>query len=234
LLLLAQYLNTVHASSYFMSLLSYLNESFYCAETLCQALKIEAETLQQWQEKGLFPKPSYCIQNRIQCSSYYGLHESDEYRDYYPRGLINWGLQLLKAKISTSSGACNLFMQQYALAMSKLPLDIFSLDADYESEMQEQLTSSWQHFLTGKYGAQTANGSIDDIVTLDVARYQIDRITEAMALEELDQAQRKRLHPVLKLINRALGHGPEHEEMRSLRRRYVDALILKYDLSLKA
>ncbi len=217
-----------------MSLLNYLNESFYCTQSLCQALKIDAETLQQWQDKGLFPKPSYCIQNRIQCSSYYGIHECDEERDYYPRGLIQWGQQLQKGKVVTASAASDLFMQQYAQAMSKLPLDALALEADYESEMQEQLTTSWQHFLTGKYGAQTANGSLDDIVALDVARYQIDTITEAMTLDELDQVQRKRLHPALKLINRALGHGPEHEQLRSLRRRYVDALILKYDLSLKA
>ncbi|MFM9587716.1 DUF6058 family natural product biosynthesis protein [Streptomyces caniscabiei] len=41
------------------------------------------------------------------------------------------------------------------------------------------------------------------------------------------------LYSFMKLLNRALSHGAEHEKQQTLRSRYIDALVLKYDLSVK-
>jgi len=61
----------------------------------------------------------------------------------------------------------------------------------------------------------------------------VDDITELRTKASLEQDERTQLHPAMKLLNRALSHGADHEKQQTLRTRYIDALILKYDLSIK-
>jgi hypothetical protein len=91
----------------------------------------------------------------------------------------------------------------------------------------------WQQFLCSKYGVLTQNGLIDEIVAVDIGRLLVDDITELRSKASLDKDERTRIHPAMKLLNKALSHGADHEKQLTLRSRYIDALILKYDLSIK-
>ena len=99
-------------------------------------------------------------------------------------------------------------------------------------EIDEHLQQVWQQFLCSKYGVLTQNGFIDEIVSVDIGRLLVDDITELRTKPSLDNEERCELHSAMKLLNKAVGHGAEHE-MQTLRSRYIDALILKYDLSIK-
>jgi hypothetical protein len=217
-----------------MRLSHYLTTHFYHTDELCQALNIDADTLQHWQDQSVFPKPSYCIKNQMSCSSYSGLYECEEYDDYYPRGCVNWGQGLIKQKIDSSSHAFNYFAQQYTASLTKLSQQGFEFNEElFGCEIEEHLQQVWQQFLCSKYGVLTQNGLIDEIVAVDISRLVVDDITELRTKAGLDHDERTRLHPAMKLLNRALSHGAEHEKQQTLRTRYIDALILKYDLSIK-
>ena len=100
-------------------------------------------------------------------------------------------------------------------------------------ELEEHLQQVWQQFLCSKYGVLTQNGLIDEMVAVDIGRLIVDDITELRTKTNLTQDERIKLHPALKLLNRALSHGADHEKQHTLRTRYIDALVLKYDLSVK-
>ena len=217
-----------------MRLSHYLTTHFYHTDELCQALNIDADTLQHWQDQSIFPKPSYCTKNQMSCSSYSGLYECEEYDDYYPRGCVNWGQGLIKQKIDSSSHAFNYFAQQYTASLTKLAQQGFEFNEElFGCEIEEHLQQVWQQFLCSKYGVLTQNGLIDEIVAVDIGRLVVDDITELRTKASLEQDERTQLHPAMKLLNRALSHGADHEKQQTLRTRYIDALILKYDLSIK-
>lgn len=217
-----------------MRLSRFLATHFYHSEELCHALAIYEDTLAIWQQNGLFPKPSYCIKNQLSCSSYSGLYECEEYDDFYPRGCVNWGQGLAKQKIDSSSQAFNYFAQQYSASLTKLAQQGFEFNEElFGCELEEHLQQVWQQFLCSKYGVLTQNGLIEEIAAVDIGRLVVDDITELRTKPNLTQAERSKLHPALKLLNRALSHGAEHEKQHTLRARYIDALVLKYDLSVK-
>jgi hypothetical protein len=217
-----------------MRLSHYLANHFYQTHELCQALSIDEDTLEQWQQSSLFPKPSYCIKSQLSCSSYSGLYECEEYDDYYPRGYVNWGQGLIKHKIDSSSHAFNYFAQQYSGHLTKLTQQGFKFKEElFGCEIEEHVQQVWQQFLCSKYGALTQNGMVEEIVAVDMGRLLVDDITELRTKASLDQQERLQLHPAMKLLNKALSHGAEHEKQHILRTKYIDALILKYDLSLK-
>lgn len=217
-----------------MRLSQYLTTHFYHTDELCQALNIDADKLEHWQQQSVFPKPSYCIKNQLSCSSYSGLYECEEYDDYYPRGCVNWGQGLIKQKIDSSSQAFNYFAQQYTASLTKLAQQGFEFNEElFDCEIEEHVQQVWQQFLCSKYGVLTQNGLIDEIVAVDIGRLVVDDITELRSKAGLDQDERAKLHPAIKLLNRALSHGADHEKQHTLRTRYIDTLILKYDLSIK-
>lgn len=217
-----------------MLLSQYLTTHFYHTDELCQALNIDADKLEHWQQQSVFPKPSYCIKNQLSCSSYSGLYECEEYDDYYPRGCVNWGQGLIKQKIDSSSQAFNYFAQQYTASLTKLAQQGFEFNEElFGCEIEEHVQQVWQQFLCSKYGVLTQNGLIDEIVAVDIGRLVVDDITELRSKAGLDQDERAKLHPAIKLLNRALSHGADHEKQHTLRTRYIDTLILKYDLSIK-
>jgi len=128
-----------------MRLSHYLTTHFYHTDELCQALNIDADTLQHWQDQSIFPKPSYCIKNQMSCSSYSGLYECEEYDDYYPRGCVNWGQGLIKQKIDSSSHAFNYFAQQYTASLTKLAQQGFEFNEElFGCEIEEHLQQVWQ------------------------------------------------------------------------------------------
>ncbi len=82
-----------------MQLSKFLATYFYTTEELCHTLSIDEETLSAWQQSSLFPKPSYCLQSQLECSSYSGIYQCEEYQDYYPRGAASWGQLIIKHDI---------------------------------------------------------------------------------------------------------------------------------------
>ncbi|TMO69707.1 DUF6058 family natural product biosynthesis protein [Pseudoalteromonas aurantia] len=217
-----------------MSLLSHLDTYFYRAEELCQALKISEETLLKWQESRIFPKPSYSIQNTIKCSSYLGLYECEEFTDYYPRGGVQWGQDLIKYKVQSSSQAYELFYQQYTQTLERCQQQaLYCQDARFSDDLEDQIQTSWQQYLCSKYGTISQNGLIEEIVYIELGRAIVDELTEERTASSINITVRPQLLKALKLLNRAISHQAKHEQNQSLRERYIDALVIKFDLSVK-
>lgn len=217
-----------------MSLLSHLNTYFYSVDELCQTLKISEDTLFEWQQKGLFPKPSYSIQNNIKCSSYLGLYECEEFTDFYPRGCVQWGQDLAKHTVQSSSQAYELYYQQYLQTLSKCQQQGLAChDPRFSDDLDEQIQSSWQQYLCSKYGAISQNGLIEEIVYIELGRAIVDELTDERSASSIDVAIRPQLLKAIKLLNRAISHQAKHEQNLSLRERYINALVIKYDLSVK-
>lgn len=217
-----------------MQLSKFLATYFYTTEELCHTLSIDEETLSAWQQSSLFPKPSYCLQSQLECSSYSGIYQCEEYQDYYPRGAASWGQLIIKHDITSSCQAFNYFAQQYSNQLSKLAEQGFAINEElFGSEIDEHLQQVWQQFLCSKYGVLTQNGLVEEAVQLDVAKLLIDDITEMRTKTGLNMDERQSLHKALKLINRALSHGTGNEGKNTLRHRYIDDVVAKYDLSLK-
>lgn len=217
-----------------MQLSKFLATYFYTTEELCHTLAIDEETLSAWQQSSLFPKPSYCLQSQLECSSYSGIYQCEEYQDYYPRGAASWGQLIIKHDITSSCQAFNYFAQQYSNQLSKLAEQGFAINEElFGSEIDEHLQQVWQQFLCSKYGVLTQNGLVEEAVQLDVAKLLIDDITEMRTKTGLNMDERQSLHKALKLINRALSHGTGNEGKNTLRHRYIDDVVAKYDLSIK-
>ncbi len=103
----------------------------------------------------------------------------------------------------------------------------------FGSEIEEHLQQVWQQFLCSKYGVLTQNGLVEEAVQLDVAKLLIDDITELRTKIGLTLEERQSLHKALKLMNRALSYGTGNEGKNTLRHRYIDNVVTKYDLSIK-
>ena len=217
-----------------MQLSKFLATYFYTTEELCQTLSIDEETLSEWQQSSLFPKPSYCLQSQLECSSYSGIYQCEEYQDYYPRGAASWGQLIIKHDITSSCQAFNYFAQQYSNHLSKLAEQGFAINEElFGSEIEEHLQQVWQQFLCSKYGVLTQNGLVEEAVQLDGAKLLIDDITELRTKIGLTLEERQSLHKALKLMNRALSYGTGNEGKNTLRHRYIDNVVTKYDLSIK-
>ncbi|AUJ71974.1 MULTISPECIES: DUF6058 family natural product biosynthesis protein [Pseudoalteromonas] len=217
-----------------MGLTHFLNTHFYTTLELSSSLKIPEEQLLEWQQMSLFPNPSYSIQNQIKCSSYFGLYECEEYTDFYARGLLNWGQLLLKHKVDQSSSAFELFQQRYCEALTKcIEKGFYTEDPSFSDDLTEHVQQVWQQFLCGKYGVISQNGLVEEALYIDLGRAIIDDITEARTASSIAPEQRIQVHSAMKLLNKALAANTQAEQTESLRTRYIDQLISKYDLSIK-
>ncbi|WMN62177.1 DUF6058 family natural product biosynthesis protein (plasmid) [Pseudoalteromonas xiamenensis] len=217
-----------------MSLTNYLSNHFYTEKELCDLLRLEQSELASWQANKLFPKPSYCIQNQIKCSSYLGFYECEEFRDYYPKGAYQWGQLIQKHKVTQASHAYEIFAQQYSNVLAKIVQQgVQCLSEAFNEELDEHMQQSWQQFLCSKYGVISQNGLVEEVVYIDLGRVLVDEITEERSKTSLQLEERALLIKALKLLNRGLSHNAAHEKHESLRYHYVDAILQKYDLSIR-
>ncbi|MCF6439632.1 DUF6058 family natural product biosynthesis protein [Pseudoalteromonas luteoviolacea] len=215
-----------------MRLSDYLKSNFYDANELCSLIKVEPEQLQQWQENSIFPNASYSIDNLIKCSSYLGLYECVEVTDYYPRGALDWGHMLLRHEVEHSSHAYELFQNKYITTLKACAdKGIVSEDDKFGDDLIEHIQQVWQQFLCSKYGVISQNGTVEEVVFIDLGRALVDRITEDRTCITVPAEQRALLHEALKLLNRSLSHNAAHERQDSLRYKYIDSVMQKYDLS---
>lgn len=215
-----------------MNLIDHLEQQFYRSNQLCQLLQIDSETLSEWQHLRVFPQPSYELNNQVECHSYQGIYPCQVLWQYYPSGLVQWAKQIQKGKINNASVAFALFYQQAQNALMDLSSRQMCIDESYVEDLEQRLTYLWQQFLTGRYGTQTRTATVEEVVQLDAIRYQIDTLTEGLSITTLDAQTRKALHPLLKQLSKVLNHPLEHEYPQSLRRKYIDELVMRYDLSL--
>ena len=61
----------------------------------------------------------------------------------------------------------------------------------------------------------------------------VNELTDHLSLTSIPVELRPKLINALKLLNQVLSHNAEHEKNCSMRERYINALINKYDLSIK-
>ncbi|KZN38604.1 hypothetical protein N480_13195 [Pseudoalteromonas luteoviolacea S2607] len=216
-----------------MRLSEYLKTNFYDTQELCSLLKIDSSQLQLWQDSSLFPNASYSIENQIKCSSYLGLYECIEITEYYPRGLTEWAQTLIKNSVTQSSHAFELFQQKYIMTLQACAQKgIASQDDRFSEDIVEHIQQVWQQFLCSKYGVISLNGLIEEVVFIDLGRAIVDAITEDRTKHTIDIELRGQLHDAIKLLNRALSHHASHERSSSLREKYIESLMQKYDLSI--
>jgi hypothetical protein len=217
-----------------MSLLNHFNESFYQAIELCRSLRIDEETLFNWQEASLFPASSFVLTNKLQVNSYLGITEHNEDIEYFPRGYVNWGQLLLKHKVESSSQAFMYFGDQYQQALSKFAQGLpEAVLMSFTEDLEESIQTSWQYFLVGKYGAICMTGKIEEIVAVDFFKHVISFLTEDFTLDILSDENRKVLHQALKQLNCAVALDNELLPKQLVRQRYIEKLIKQYDLSVK-
>ncbi|WP_125718231.1 DUF6058 family natural product biosynthesis protein [Pseudoalteromonas rubra] len=217
-----------------MRLTHHLSTHFFSADELCSALGVAPDQLMHWQEMCIFPNASYSLENQIKCSSYLGLYECVEHTDYYPRGAELWGQLLLKHQVEQSSHAYELFQQKYVQVLSKCAQQgLVSQDSRFNEDLPEHIQQSWQQFLCSKYGVISQNGLIEEIVYIDLGRALVDTLTEDRTASYIPAQHRAELLSALKLLNRALSHHMEHEKPMSMRYKYIESLITKYDLSIR-
>ena len=216
-----------------MHLLDYLDQYFYREEQLCQLLGIDKQTLTHWQHVCVFPQPSYSLENKIQCHSVQGIFDCQVFWQYYPMGAIEWGKQIHKANISSASVAFNMFAQRAQQALKNLVDQSLYIDESYVQDIDERLTHLWQQYLSGQFGTQTRQGQVEEIMQMDALKYSVDTLTEGMTLSALSSEQRQHLHPLLKVLAKAIIEPPAHEYSHSARAKYLDNLVMKYDLSVK-
>jgi hypothetical protein len=154
-----------------MLLSEYFDDYFYSLKQLSQHANITEEMLLDWQEQCLLPNAAYHIKNHLQSSSFFGLCDFIEEKEYYPRGYTKW-IELLKRMDNPSSAqAYTLFYQNYAKAVTDLAQAGLQIPSDFFDELEERIQNQWQLFLAGKYGVITANGFIHEIVAIELTDY---------------------------------------------------------------
>ena len=214
-----------------MSLFEYLSNYYFDQAALLQNCQIDEDTLSNWQDKGLFPKPAYRLKSQIECSSYYGLHQCTEYWDYYPRGYVKWAKLLNSKPELTSSQAFELFFTQYGQHLNALAQQgLICSNESFNDEFAEHVQSQWQHFLNGKFGLLTQNGFVEEIVETEVAISLISDITQLHSKPELNSDEKQVIRTAVKKLSKSLSHFAPHERDTSYRKRFIDDTIKLYNL----
>lgn len=214
-----------------MTLFEYLSNHYYDQTQLLQSCQVDEETLLQWQEKGLFPKPAYRLNSEIECSSYYGLHKCTEYWDYFARGYDKWAKLLLSQTEISASKAYEIFYHKYCNHLSLLAQQgLYSQDECFNDDLHEHVQNQWQHFLNGKFGLITQNGLIEEIVEVELAINIISTVTELNTKKELDDEERQIVRLAIKKLSKSLSHFAPHERKQSYRTRFIDNTIKLYNL----
>ncbi len=215
-----------------MSLFEYLTTHYYGQKQLLEACHINEDCLIEMQQSGLFPKPSYRLANNIECSSYYGLHQCQEYWDYYPRGYLKWAKIVSSNNKLSTIQAYEIFFTSYCTHLSYLQnAGLCSKSEIFSDDIHEHIQGQWQHFLNGKFGLTTQNGTIEEIVEIEVSMDIILDITQCHSKENLSDAERKTVRNALKYLNRSLSQFAPHERPQSYRTKLIDNTIKQYDLS---
>jgi hypothetical protein len=190
-----------------MDLIDYLHTHFLTRAQLLAACATDGARVDAFIAAGAMPAPSYRLQVRIDCASYFGDHAEAHALEYFAHGHVEWLRMLLEGEPDPYGQ----FAARYRAALEALPLrGLEATDAHLRSE--------WQHFLAGTYGLCTRSGLPEDIAAKELALHVIRDLTDDG--RTLDAEERERLTQARDLLDRASSLFAPHERARSSRARY--------------
>jgi len=142
-----------------MELLYYLQEHFFSTEQLLDHAAINADQLQDWQERCMMAKPSYRLTLNICCDSFFGQHREQQDVAYYAKAYVSWIEQL--RSLNSEQEAFGVFAWRYRQRLEELAVSERWQVDDFATETH--LAAEWRHFLDGTYGLCTVSGLPEDI-----------------------------------------------------------------------
>lgn len=211
-----------------MELIDYLTDSFFSKSQLLAHSKMNAEQLCFFQETGVMPQPSYRLNLRMTCASFFGDHQRDHNLEFYAKGYTTW-LGMLQ-ELDQPVDAATIFNRRYRAELKRLNQKGFcSQDPKLNSGLEAHLGQEWQHFLEGTYGLCTKSGLPEDIAAKELA---IAIIKPWQHRSDLTSSQLEKLSDAVDLLDRASALFAPHERQRSSRHRLVDQVRQSFGFSL--
>jgi hypothetical protein len=199
-----------------MELIAYLHAHFLTRAQLLAACAGDGARLDAFTAAGTMPAPSYRLEVRIDCTSYFGAHAEDHATDWYARGYVDW----LRMLLDGAADPFALFAARYRAALDAAPL--YHVMPAPALAAEPHLRSEWHHFIAGTYGLCTRSGLPADIAAKELALHVIRALTDDG--RPLDGGELERLAAAVDLLDRTSSPFAPHERTRSSRARYVDAL----------
>lgn len=210
-----------------MKLIDYLQQHFLTREQLLAHSCVTGARLDEWQARGMMPRPSYRLQLHLACDSFFGQHEEQHAIDWYARGYVAW-VGLLDA-LDGPRQAYAVFGERYRRRLAQLVADDLLADAHALAD-EAHIAAEWTHFLDGTYGLCTRAGLPEEIAAKEAAIVTLRALTAAGARQALDDGERVRLAAAVDLLDRVSAPFAPHELARSSRRRWVDGVRKVYGL----
>jgi hypothetical protein len=181
-----------------MVISEYFENYFYSLKQLASHTFVKEQQLCDWIELCILPNAAYHLKNQVQSSSFFGITDFSEEKEYFARGYTKW-IELIKPYSELSSAqAYSIFYQQYAKCVNDLSLKGLEFSSDYFEDLEDRIQDHWQLFLSGKYGVITANGFIHEIVALE----SVDYLAKNTELTEEQMAK------CVRLLERCLSYPP--------------------------
>jgi hypothetical protein len=202
-----------------MNLIDYLQQHFLTREQLLARTCVTGTRLDELQQRGMMPRPSYRLQVNLACDSFFGQHEERHAIDWYAQGYVAWA-GLLDA-LHAPYQAYQMFAERYRRRLAQLAVDKLLPDA-HALAGDAHIAAEWSHFLDGTYGLCTRAGLPEEIAAKEAAIGLIRELTARAAEQGLGEAARARLAAAVELLDRASAPFAPHEVARSSRRRWVD------------
>jgi hypothetical protein len=210
-----------------MNLIDYLNRYFLTREQLLARTGMAGARLDELQQLGMMPRPSYRLRLDLVCDSFFGRHDEGLAVDWYAQGYAAWA-GLLEA-LDGPDQAYREFAGRYRRRLAQLAKDQLFTEAQ-ELADEAHIGAEWRHFLDGTYGLCTRSGLPEDIAAKEAAIVRIRALTAPGAPRGLDEGERRRLAAAVDLLELASAPFAPHELARSSRRRYVDEVRKAYAL----
>lgn len=220
-----------------MELLNYLNTHFLSEHALLAQANITFETLEHYQALGIMPKASYRVNVTLNCDSFFGVWDDTQPMRFYATGYVSWLERVLLPLISSMKGAEShlkgevyaVFMARYTQTIHKLKgLGHTSNSPKINAGLHQHIEQEWTHFLDGTYGLCTLSGLPEDIAAKELAIIEINELSQ---LSVLTAAQTVQLTRAVNLLDDVSALFAPHERDRSTRKRLVDDMRVKYQLS---
>jgi len=209
-----------------LALIKYLSEHFYTKQELLNVSKITPQELLEYQQKEVMPKSSYKLTINLTSDSVFGLHNEEEYIEYYAKGYASW-LGIIQT-LKSPEVIYSVFSERYKVAVNQLKeAGHTSNDPKVTSEFNQHIKEEWSHFINGVYGLCTKSGLPEDIAAKELA---VIEINEFSGFDELSLEQMAKLTAAVNLLDSASSLFAPHERLRSSRHRLVNEIRRQYKL----
>lgn len=223
------------------ALLEYLQENFYTRRELLAGSKVDLSHFLAWQHAACMPLPSYRLDVRIDCLSFFGEHEEVQQLEFYAKGYVTWldFLATLAPSEFLPQQAYAAFRQRYQARTLELfeegiqPLKFGGQAGRIDPDaLDEHIASEWASFLKGTYGLCTRSGLPEDIAGKEMATLVIDEITDRQRKAKLGEDEAAVLLKAVRQLDQASSQFAPHERARSSRERCIRGTVAKYQLVL--